>query len=113
MKQTALLWSGILGGPVVWLINLEASFALVPAACAVHNRIALYAVSLVSMLLIAASGLLAWSQYSRIGAGGVAGVDEAVDRSRSMALGGMALSALFLLVVLAQSIPNVLLMECG
>jgi hypothetical protein len=45
MKQTAVLWAGILTGPLVWFLHLETSFALASTPCSGRNRLALVALS--------------------------------------------------------------------
>ncbi|MDQ6679315.1 MAG: hypothetical protein M3Z09_18690 [Acidobacteriota bacterium] len=102
MKRTPALWTGLLAGPVVWLLSLEANFALAPWVCAFHWKAAAYVVSLAAFAITAAAGLIAWRQWRQVEG----------QRPRAMALGGVMLSAGFLVALLAQSIPQFMMAGC-
>ena len=77
--------------------------ALVEWACPNHEWI-LHVVSAAALLLAAAAGLIAYREWR---------APAAVPRSSQyMATMGMALSALFFLVILAQEIPSWFLTPC-
>lgn len=103
IHRTSILWAGLLTGPVIWFIGLEAKFALAPWVCAYGWRTAVFAVSFASLAITAAAGALSWMQWRQLPAG---------TRPRAMALGGMALSAGVVLVLLAQSLPEWILRGC-
>ncbi|MBV8550543.1 MAG: hypothetical protein JOY54_04530 [Acidobacteriaceae bacterium] len=112
MKRDFILWIALLGGPIVWLISFETNFALAPWACIFQTKLALHVISIVALVLAAVSGLLAWQEWK-----GLSGEKEdrpggSLPRSRSMALGGVLMSAMFFLVILAQSIPAIVLSAC-
>lgn len=111
MKRDLALWTGVLGGPLVWLASFLARFSLVPWACTSSKGI-LFAVTITAGSLCAACGALAWRQLrTPEGAQHVSG--DALSRSRFMAIGGVALSAACFLIVLTQAIPELLLGACG
>ena len=112
MKLDAILWAGILSGPMIWFTNLEASFALAPMACSWHSKGALYLVSIISLALVALIAVCSWSQWRSLEReqAGPAGV--VVARRRAMALGSMGLNSLCFVVILAQTIPNLMLIGC-
>ena len=112
MSRDFALWTGLLAGPIVWLISFEANFALAPWACVFQAKLALYVVSIVALLLAAASGFLAWRQWSALGRELPGDGGGGLPRLRVMALGGVLLSAMFFLVILAQAIPEVVLGAC-
>ena len=62
MNRDLALWTGILAGPIIWLLSFEALFALNPWACTFQTKLALYIVSLLAFVLSGVSGLLAWNQ---------------------------------------------------
>jgi hypothetical protein len=112
MKRDAVLWLAIFTGPIVWFVSFNANFALVPWACALGWKPALYAISCASLLITAAAGWAAWSQWQQLGRdepGETAGV---IPRSRVLASGGVLLSAVFFLVIAAQSISHIILGAC-
>ncbi|MFL6354762.1 MAG: hypothetical protein ACJ74Z_23320 [Bryobacteraceae bacterium] len=112
MTRELALWTGVLAGPIVWLFSFEAKFALVPWACIFQAKLALHIVSLLALALAAGSGLLAWRQWNELGRELPGEGGGALPRSRIMAVGGVLLSSLFFLVILAQAIPEVLLGVC-
>lgn len=106
------LWTGLLAGPLVWLISFEAKFALAPWACVTQGKVALYIVSIVALALAAGSALVAWRQWSDVGKKEPGDGDGALPRIRVMAAGGVMSSVMFFLVILAQAIPEVVLRPC-
>ena len=112
MSRDFALWTGILAGPTVWLISFEANFALVPWACLFQAKLALYLVSLVAFGISAGSGLLAWREWKALGREIPGDGGDAVSRGRIMAVGGVLLSTMFCLVIVAQAIPELILEAC-
>lgn len=120
MSRDRALWTGILAGPIVWLISFEALFALNPWACIFQTKLALYIVSIVAFALSLAAGLLAWRQWKELGreadpsARGAPSQErtDTLSRSRLMAFGGVILSALACLIIVAQAIPELILEAC-
>ena len=112
MKRAAMLWTGVLAGPAVWFLNLEANFALAPLACGAQSKAPLHLVSIASLAIAAIAGILAASQWRQLSDhyGGGSPVTEM--RLRGMAIAGITLSVLSFLVILAQSVPNVILAGC-
>lgn len=105
MKRTLVLWLVLLIAPLIWFINLEASFAAAGWVCQWRSRLVLALLSAASLLAVAAAGLFSWRQWHEIEAGGGA-------HGRVLATGGAALSALFFIVIAAQAIPTLLLDAC-
>lgn len=109
MSRDAALGIGILAGPILWLTNLEAQFALAPWICARNWRLVPFAIATTAAAMIAVSGLISWRQW-RQAKGGETPTKE--SRSRAMAMAGVFLSAGFLIVLLAQSIPQLMMSGC-
>ena len=112
MTRDFALWTGVLAAPIVWLISFEANFALAPLACTLETKLALYIISICALALAAGSGLLAWKQWKELGQEWPGEGGETISRARIMAVGGVLMSAMFFLVILAQAIPEVLLGAC-
>src|SRR5207302_7538129 len=53
MSRNAALWTGVLAGPIIWLLSFEANFALAPWACIFQAKLALYIVSILALVLAA------------------------------------------------------------
>jgi hypothetical protein len=103
---------GMLAGPLAVLLNLQLSFMLVPWACATGRQYLLHLVPLGALLLVASAGVSAWRNWRRAGPGESDSVDGVMPRSRFMARTGLLTSGLFLLVLVALWLPNVMLMPC-
>lgn len=102
-----VLWVGVLGGAVAWSVQMQTGYALarfsyaVPWLTAAHH-----AVSLLGALAAAASALLAYREWRRLGGGEPAGAEGGVSgRARFMAMLGIVTSGLFALVIVAQWVP--------
>ena len=102
------LWAGLLAGPVVWLLQFQTNYTLVPILCrsGAHN-VALHAVFVVALLLVASAGFLAWRNFRAAGDTDE-GADESgvVARTRFMSLLGLCVTGIFFLVILAQWIAS-------
>jgi cytochrome c biogenesis factor len=111
-REIRALWAGLLLPPIAFLINLEAAYALVPAACSSRNQLPMHLVHIACLLLALAGGLTAWRWWKLEGATWPGEEGDPVARSRFMAGLGVLLSALFILVIVAMWIPSFLLDPC-
>jgi hypothetical protein len=106
------LWTGILAGPVVWAIDLTASYALAKWTCLTGRRGILHAIMFGSLLIVA-GGAVVSSIALRHAAG-----DEPTDggrprqRARFMAILGLTVSALLALQIVSTAIPQWVLDAC-
>jgi hypothetical protein len=112
MKRDAVLWAGLLLGPLVWLTSFLINYVLAPWACDWRWKPALYGVSLVALTITASTGWMAWQQWTALGRRMDDDRAGEAPRARKMAAGGVMLSALSFLVVLAQSLAEVILGAC-
>lgn len=106
-SSSVSLWSGILAGPVAWAINLQLRYALVHWACEHGSRWVLVWIALPLFLVCVAGAFLART--------GLAIGDSETDypmRVRFMAYGGLMLSAIFAITILASVIPDFYLSPC-
>ena len=99
-------WSGVLGGPVIWLIFLQVNYMLARSACLSQSKALLAIVTVVAFFGTLASGFAAWRGWHQAGATAHTENGDAVSRSRFMALSGIGLSALFAFVVLESAIRS-------
>ncbi|MBV9267590.1 MAG: hypothetical protein JO061_15590 [Acidobacteriaceae bacterium] len=112
MNRNLALWIVVLTGPIVWLCSFEAIFALAPWACTFQSKLALYLVSLAAVIFCCASGVYSWRLLKEFGQEWDMEGAGAVPRGRAMAVAGLVLSAGFLIVVIAQAIPEIMLGAC-
>jgi hypothetical protein len=106
LRTDAQLWIGMIGGPVLWLIQFQTIYTVAGWGCALHSKFPLYLASGFFFLLVVVSGLLAARHLNQAGAGPVA------KRTRFMALVGIMSSALSLLVITSQGIATIMLSPC-
>lgn len=112
LRRDTLLWAGVLVGPLVWLTSFLANFALAPWACAFRWKPALFGVSIAALVITAASGLLAYREWRRVGLEPPGEAGDEISRARGMALGGVLLSSISLLIIVSQTIVEIVLGAC-
>ena len=102
-------WPGLLGltlgivtGPIAVLVNEELIYVTNMWACGTGKQLAMHVVPIVCLLVTFGAGLLAWRAWDRVGRGVEDEAATVDSRSRFLALGGMAISALSALLILAQ-----------
>ena len=105
-------WAGVLAGPAAFLIQLQVNYALVPWACTTGHWFVLHLVSLLALLLVSLASLIAWRIRGRITREARDRAAEPLLRSKFMAEMGLLTSALFLLLIIAQEIPNFVMHPC-
>lgn len=96
------LWLVTLGPPVIWGVRFAVVYVLVPYACRADAIALLHVITLIALAAVAGLGWMAWS--SRGGARG--------ERARFMALFGILSSGLFLVVIAAEGLANVMVDPC-
>lgn len=97
------LWLVALGPPVIWAIRFAIVYVLVPYACREDAVALLHVLTLISLATVTVLGWVAWN--SRAAAGR--------ERARFMALFGILSSGLFLLVIAAEGLANVMVDPCA
>jgi hypothetical protein len=112
MKPEVWLWVGILTGPIAWFINLEANFAIAPLACTARGKPLLYLISGLALLLTVAAGSISFGQWQATETNQVGEAIPFTASRRAMAVAGLGLNSLFFLVIVAQTVPNILLQGC-
>ena len=109
----AVLWFAVLAGPIAWTLGLNADYALVRIACTEQTMLPLHLVTLVTLPLAAAGGVVAWRAWGRAGFRWphVKPGDE-LTRTRFMMALGLLGSAFFSLVIVVQWMAKLFLNPC-
>ena len=103
-RSSVALWSGVLAGPIAFAIDLQLRYALVPWACERGHRWVLTMTSIPLLLIALIGALLSWR--------GMNVEDGDIVRIRFMALGGLALSLISALTIIAATIPDFFFRPC-
>jgi hypothetical protein len=106
------LWFGILAGPLAFLLNLQLSYMLVQPVCMTAHHLVLHLVPAGALLLTASGGVSAWWNWQRTGPAESSQAGGVLPCSRFMAGVGLLTSGLFIIVIVAQWLPNFILTPC-
>ncbi|HVL66508.1 MAG TPA: hypothetical protein VM364_04510 [Vicinamibacterales bacterium] len=110
-RRLLTLWSGVLLAPIAWALNLSVNYGLATFACSGPWAAALHVSALVALALSVAGGLIAWRLWTTLAR---VPDDEGTRaaRSRFMAAGGLGLSVLFGVLIVAQWLPTLFIEPC-
>jgi hypothetical protein len=106
------LWTSVLTGPIVFLLNLQVNYTMVDWACNTCNDWTLHVAHAVALLVSLASALLGRSLWTRIGGGWPDSMAGSESRSRLLAVVGTIGGAGFAISILAQWITVMVLGAC-
>lgn len=107
--DTRFLWAGLLAGPVAWVVQLQAVYALSAWATERDRPAALHLVSLLCVAATLGGGLLAWRAWRAVGGWPTGAEAPAVGRTRYLAVLGVMTGGLFVIVIVAQWLAVVIL----
>jgi hypothetical protein len=111
-KQNFALWIAVLGSAVVWFIQLQTTYALVPWVCSSGKLWALHVVSVLFVVLAAVPGGIGWSQWRACAKRKTERESAGDGRRRFMAMLGLMLTALFVILIIAQAMPSFFFDPC-
>jgi hypothetical protein len=111
-RRNLALWFALLAGPLAWAVRLTLGYILVASDCTSTSRGTLLTLSLVTLVVTLAGGLVGWRMLRSLGVAPDTLESPVSGRERFMALGGVALSALFTVLGLATALPTFLLRPC-
>ena len=116
------LFAGFLGAPAIWLVQLQTNYMLVTAACESGTNLPLYISSLIFLAAAVGAGVLSWGNWMRAGISAESSAFRPIwpgpedgsilARSRFMAMLGIATSAFFTLLIVAQAMAILIIDPC-
>jgi hypothetical protein len=106
------LWISALGGPVAFLVNLQASYTMVDWACNTGHDWAVHVAHVIALMLAVAAALLGLALWRRVGREWPDSGGSSASRSRLLAAIGALGGALFAVSIVAQWIPVMVLGTC-
>ena len=98
-------WSGILAGPIAWSAMLGFNYALTKWSCGHGTAYVLQVIAILALACTAAGALAAWRTLMLVPAGVSDDGGHPLDRSRFMGILGLTSSALFAVLLIAESVP--------
>jgi hypothetical protein len=110
--KAAVLWIGILTGPIAWAGDLLVRYSLVHWSCGTQQTVVLDLISVATLLLVIGGGAVAWRALRRTPSDAPTSGGRPLNRSRFMAMFGVLTSLLFAVVVVAGAVPQWVLDAC-
>lgn len=105
------LWYGILIGPLIWSADQWISYSLVAHACSTGHFYLLKLITAISFVIAMSGALVATLNLARTREASTEGGSVA-DRSRFMAILGIAASLGWATLIVAMGIPRFILSPC-
>jgi hypothetical protein len=106
------LLAGVLLPPLAWALDLQVSYALVKWSCATGWHAGLWIVPALSLSLVAAAAWHSWGCWTALRQQAAPAGAAHEDRSYFLAVTGLALAALFALLIVTSALPRALLSPC-
>lgn len=111
-RGDVLLWIPVLAGPIAWALTEQLSYMLTPTACWTRSHLLLYLVPLCTLLIVLGCAFFAHGRWKRQPEGSMEKGDPRESRARFLAMAGFWLCVSFAVVILAETVPNVVLRVC-
>jgi hypothetical protein len=111
-RTLALLWTGILAGPLAWAFDEVVGYSATAHECSTGHMFLLHSLTVGGLLVCAAGLLCGWTAWTHYRLSNGSPPNGRLDRIRAMAIAGMALSSAFALVIIATQIPKWILSPC-
>jgi hypothetical protein len=106
------LWWGILIGPLAWATDLGISYPMTHSLCEFNNAWAFHAISVCTLALAVSGALVAHRELALVPRAPGEKLPRPIERSRFMAHLGIAVSVLFMIVILAESVAELGISPC-
>lgn len=105
-RATVAQWIGVVGPGLVWLAQFEVRYALAANEPGSGAHAAMVLIGLAGLILLAGCGVLAWRQWRFAEASPLDDFSGIGSRTRFMGVLGLAMTALFALVTVAQMLAE-------
>jgi hypothetical protein len=111
-RAPVLQWVGLFLAPATFFAHLQIGYVLVPWSCTRHLDVWIHVVNLLAIALAVVGTGAAWHVHAR--AESAANNDDAgtVPRTRFLGVIGLGMSAMFVLLLVAQAIEAISLSPC-
>jgi hypothetical protein len=106
------LWWGILIAPLAWATDLGISYPITRSLCEFNQSWGFHAVSVCTLALAVSGALVARRELALVPLVPGEKLPRPIERSRFMAHLGIAVSVLFMIVILAESVSELGIDPC-
>jgi hypothetical protein len=106
------LWGGVLIAPAAYFLQLFVAYGLVDWVCRSGNSFVITLTTILALALCLLGGFFAWTNWKAAGMEFTKDEGDPANRTRFMSIGGLILSALFFVAILAQEVPNWIVGAC-
>jgi hypothetical protein len=106
------LWVGPLIGPLAWLADLEISFSADRLSCNSNTPLPLHLATIICLLISFGGIAYTWRDWRDTGKGWPGEEESIVSRSRLLSFVGLTVNTMFVLAILFQAVPKVMLHPC-
>jgi len=108
MKEGLILWVFVFAGPIAWFLTLEGNFAFSTQVCTGAWSYAPAIISSLAVIATATAGMILWTRFRHL--------RQAQSLTSKVyqivAIAGAMLSATFVVVIIAESIPIMMMQNC-
>ena len=112
-RGTIPLYAGLLGSPILWVVQFQLSYMLVPWVCTHRNVWLIPLVHAVFFIASVALGVLSWREWRRVGTSTPESQEEEqTARTRFLGAMGVMSASLFSLLILSHAVPSFFLDPC-
>jgi hypothetical protein len=105
-------WTGLLAGPIAWLLNLITTYALVHLACLNKQVFPLRLANVFFLAATIAAGIMALRIFQKLKNEARVTDPDDIARQRFMVSLGMMNSSLFSLAIIAQALATFFINPC-
>jgi hypothetical protein len=111
-RAPVLQWVGFFLAPTVFFVHLQVGYVLVPWACTTHGDVWIHVVGILSVLLALAGTAAGWRVHARAENDQPNHGGGSVPRTRFLGVVGLCMSAMFVLLLLAQWVTALFISPC-
>lgn len=108
-KTVFALWTGVLGGPLAWMLQMLVSYPVSSLSCLPqyrsHHPVLLNGMTIGALAFVMFCGWLSWTAFQRTSGGATIEGGKPWDRARFMALLGLLFSIFFVTAIIATAMP--------
>jgi hypothetical protein len=107
------VWSGVLGAPLIFLVHLQAGYALVPLACRLQSGLLTHGPTALAVLLTASAAFVSHRSWKRNGYEWPDSSASPQTSNRFLGALGVMVSVFVIIALVAQWLPIAFVNPCS